>query len=172
MNLLKSVKVTTIFSSTSAAVGSTGPVAALSTAASSGGDSTTATGIPFGSTGLDMAGYDGVVFIATVTGSSAGANFLRAAWSAVSSTDAITNFTEYPTAHAKGGASASTVYDKLVLDVVRPVKRYIAAIVGVAATSEVVLDITAIQYVAGKSPVTSTSTGYFIGATATAVGTT
>ena len=171
MNLLRSVKVSTIFTSTSAAVGSTGPVAALSTAASSGGDSTTATGIPFGSTGLDMQGYDGVVFIASVTGSSAGPNFLRAAWSAVSSTDAITNFTEYPTAHVKGNSS-STVYDKLVLDVVRPVKRYIAAIVGVSATSEVVLDITAIQYVAGKSPVTSTSTGYFLSGTATAVGTT
>lgn len=171
MNLLKNVKVSTIFTSTAgASAGSTGPVAGLSTAGSSGGDSTTLTGIPFGSTGLDMQGYDGVVFIASVTGST-GVNFLRAAWSAVSSTDAITNFTEYPTAHVKGN-SASTVYDTVVLDVVRPVKRYIAAIVGVAATSEVVQNITAIQYLAGKAPVTSISTGYFLTGAATAVGTT
>ena len=172
MNLLKNIKVTTVYTSTSAAVGSTGPVAGLSTAGSSGGDSTTKTGIPFGSTGLDMAGYDGVVFIATVAGSSAGLNFLRAAWSAVSSTDAITNFTNYEKAYVTGGASASTVYDKIALDVYRPVKRYIAAIVGVAATSEVVLDITAIQYRGSKAPITSVSTGYFISAANTAVGTT
>lgn len=171
MNLLNNIKVTTVWSSTVAAAGTTGVALAVSTAGSSAGDSTTSGGFPFPSTGLDMAGYDGVVFISTVTGSSAGANALKAAWSALSSTDAATNFTDYPTAHVKS-ASASTVYDKLVLDVVRPVKRYIQAVVQLAATSEVLLDITAIQYRGSKAPITSTSTAYTIGGQYTAQGTT
>ena len=171
MNLLQSFKVSTVLTTTSGALGTTGIAVAVTTAGSSAGDSTTKGGFPFASTGLDMQGYDGVVFIGQSAGSSAGINSLFAAWSATSSTELSTTFTEYPTAHVKS-AAASTVYDTVILDVVRPVKRYINAIMQLAATSEVPVSITAIQYVAGKQPVTSTSTAYSVGGAVTAVGTT
>ncbi len=173
MNLLKNIKVTTIFSTTSGNLGTTGVAVAVSTAGSSGGDSTTRGGFPFPSTGLDMAGYDGVVFIAQAAGSSAGIGGLFAAYSSISSTELSTTFTEYPKAHVQGAnAAASTVYDTVVLDVYRPVKRYINATLQLAATSEVPVSIIAIQYRGSKAPITSVSTGYKIGGTKTVVGTT
>src|SRR3990167_3058195 len=172
MDFLSGIKVTTVLTSTSGNLGTTGIAVAVSTAGSSGGASTTAGGFPFASTGLDMAGYDGVIFIGQSAGSSAGINALFAGWHSNSSTELSTKFTEYPTAHAKGGAAASTIYDTLVLNVYRPVKRYINCVMQLAATSEVPVSITAIQYRAGKAPVTSTSTAYSVGGQASAIGTT
>ncbi|MCR4342020.1 MAG: hypothetical protein NUW01_19255, partial [Gemmatimonadaceae bacterium] len=155
MNLLNNFKITTIFSTTSGNLGTTGVAVAVSTAGSSGGDSTTKGGFPFPSTGLDMAGYDGVVFVAQAAGSSAGINALFASYHADTSTALSTTFTEYPKAHAKS-ASASTVYDTIALDVVKPVYRFINATMQLAATSEVPISIVAIQYRGSKAPITST----------------
>ena len=171
MNFLKSVKVSTVFSTTSGNLGTTGIAVAVSTAGSSGGDSTTKGGFPFASTGLDMSGFDGVVFVAQSAGSSAGIQALFAGYSTISSTSLSTTFTEYPSAHVKS-ASASTVYDAIVLDVYRPVYRYINAVMQLGATSEVPVSIIAIQYSGAKLPITSTSTAYNIGGSAIVVGTT
>lgn len=171
MNFLKNFKITSVWTSTSAATGTTGVAITVSTAGSSAGDSTTPGGFPFPSTGLDMAGYTGVTFLATIVGASTGTAVLKAAWSAKSSTDGSSNFTDYPTAHIVDGGG-STTYTKLVLDVVNPVKRYIQAVVQLGATSEVLLDITAIQYPGHKTPITNQSTSYLIGNTLTVVGTT
>ena len=173
MNLLSNIRVTTILTSTSGNLGTTGVAVAVSTAGSSGGDSTTRGGFPFPSTGLDMAGYDGVVFIAQSAGSSAGPGGLFASYSAVSSTSLSTTFTEYPKAHVQGtNSAASTVYETVVLDVVKPVYRYINATLQLAATSEVPVSIVAIQYRGSKAPITTASTAYLIGNGKTVVGTT
>jgi len=171
MNLLTSVKVSSVLSTTSGTLGSTGIAVAVSTAGSSGGDSTTKGGFPFASTGLDMSGYDGVVFVGISAGAVAATPCMFAAWSGVSSTSLSTTYTEYPTAHVQS-AGASTVFDVVVLDVVRPVKRYINAVLQLGATSEIPLGIIAIQYQSDKRPVTSTSTQYTISGAVTAIGTT
>ena len=172
MNLLKNIKVSTLWSSSAGQVGSsTGVAITVSTAGSSAGDSTTPSGFPIASTGLDMAGYDGVLFLATVTNVSTGVAVLKAAWSALSSTDGSSNFTDYPLAHVVSD-QGSTVYQKLALEVIKPVKRYIQAVVLANATSGcAVEDIVAIQYRYDKAP-TSQSTSYFAAGAYTALGTT
>src|SRR5258706_14971676 len=142
MNLLPTVAVKNIWSSTSAAVGSTGD-AAGTTAGSTQGDSTTIGGFPFTSTGIDMQGYDGVVFKADIAGSSG--SVLKATFSNLSSTVSSTSWTDFPSAYVASGTE-STAFHSLVLDVVRPTKRFVTATVQVPSSSAVVLSVTAIQY--------------------------
>lgn len=169
MNLLNNVKVSHIFSSTAAATGSTGDAAAVSTAGSSGDGTTTKGGFPYFSTGLDMAGYEGVTFIATAANTTTWS--LNAFYNDLSSTTASISWTAFPKAY-KQGVTGSTVMDSIVLDLVNPTHRFVAVSVQLPNTSSVPLDVTAIQYGPAKRPVTSTSTGYFVSATNTVVGTT
>lgn len=171
MNFLKNVRVTTIFTTTSGTLGTTGDAVAESTAGSSGDGTTTKGGFPFYSTGLDMSGFEGVAFIATMQGTSAAGATLKAVYSAVSSTVAGSAYTDFPTAYITT-ATASTVYDTLVLDLVRPTKRFVAAAVQLSATSATVAGIIAIQYGNEKNPVTSLSTAYSVGGVNTVVGAT
>ena len=105
---------------------------------------------------LDMAGWDGCCFIAAlgdVTASSALALTALGHTANAASGAAITG------AAASFTAGASDADSKLlVVDVVRPVKRYIYATLARADQNAVVNGIIAIRYRGAKSPVTQGST--------------
>jgi hypothetical protein len=158
MNLQPRVKVSTLFQSTSADPGSTGSASAMSTAGSSGGDSTTITGYPFSSTGIDMQGFDGVMFIANIAATSTSQHTLKAGFSRVSSTDAIANYVDLQGAYVSSPSSAAS---SLVLDVYRPTQRYLNATLLYPTSSGGPTSIVAVQYWGDKSPV-SNSTAYSV----------
>lgn len=105
---------------------------------------------------LDMAGYDGVCFIAMfgdVTASSVltltALGHTANAASGAAITGAVATFT----------AGASDADSKaIVVDVVRPVKRYVYATLARADQNAVVNGVLAIRYRGSKSPVTQGST--------------
>ena len=169
MNLLKNVKVSTIYSTTSGILGTTGTAADLSTAGSSGDGTTTKGGFPFASTGLDMSNFEGVMFIATVSGTTLFT--LKASGGNISSTAASTTYTDIPKAYIQS-ASVSTAYDTVVLDLVNPVYRFVTVTAQLPNTSQTLTGITAIQYGAFKSPQTSLSTAYLVSGAHTVIGTT
>lgn len=103
---------------------------------------------------VDMQGYDGVIFFATIATANAG-NYLKAQQADVS---AMTSAKDLAAKKIVAAANASVVW----LDIYRPTKRYLTAnIVRTAAT--VTGDIYAIQYSGVKLPETNLVTNKLIG---------
>lgn len=168
MNFLTNVTVSTIWSSTDGAIDSTGNGG--STVGNTGDGSTTKGGMnATASTGLDMSGYDGVCFIATVNNSSYAV--LKAGFSTVSSTVAASAWTDFGTAY-KQATFGSTVQGTIILDLYRPTQRYVSATSQVASSSGGTRSIVAIQYNADKLPKGAASTAYLVFGVNTVVGTT
>lgn len=159
MNLLENVKIVTLWTSTAVSVGSTG----------NGGSSGSFGANAFVSTGIDTAGYGGVLFVSNVANSSV--SQLSAAF-ASASTIAAGSWTALNSSATISGSGASTVFETLALDIPSHTQRYLAAAVGVPTTSGVLLSIHAILYGPTYAPVTGTSTAYFVLGAKTAPGTT
>jgi hypothetical protein len=105
------------------------------------------------STGVDMAGYEGVLFL--VSFGTAAANNIA---NAQQSTDNSTFADLLGTAVALGGASDEDQW----IDVYRPLERYVRCHLEIG-TSSTVENIWAIQYGARKLPVDNTTTGTIAG---------
>lgn len=131
-------------SSTAAFTGSTGDALGFSTAQ----------GFPFGSTVIDTAGFEGVMFTAIVVNSTYAALSALGGQSSGSSTgyNALTGSTVIA---STATASPSTVKFELVLDLYRPRNRWVAALASVPTTSGYPTAITAVLYGAKKEPPTN-----------------
>jgi hypothetical protein len=148
MNLLNNVKVITL-GGTTGGVGSTGD-AGLSTA----GAYIANGGFQTASTGIDTSGYGGVMFIATVYGSTISG--IHAGF-APNSSAAVTGWTDFSTNAGIFTATSSGV-QTLVLDLVKPVQRYVNATVFVGTSSGFINSLTAVLYSPDKAPVAAYST--------------
>ena len=105
------------------------------------------------SDGVDMAGFEGVIFM-TSFGTAAADNLANAQ----QSTDNSTFAALLGTAVAQGGASDEDVW----IDIYRPLERYVSLHVD-RGTSSTLESIWAIQYGARKLPVDNTTTGTIAG---------
>lgn len=96
-------------------------------------------------TTLDMAGYDGVIFSTSIAVANAGNYLMAEEGSTSTATDNLAD-----SGVGKGGSDA----DELVLEIHKPLKRYIRASI-VRGASTAADPIIAIQYKARKGPQTS-----------------
>jgi hypothetical protein len=104
------------------------------------------------STGIDMEGFQGVAFIASIIGTPTSAGFLLKAEECVSSA-----FSTALTGEIGGSAvnvTTAIADGFLILDVYRPTKRYVRAIMDRVTTDDEIGGILAFQYKASHSPVT------------------
>ena len=122
---------------------------------------------------LDMSGYDGVVWIATLTSntnSTGGYSILRHMHSdSTSTTDMVSCGTTSSTASCAIPASTATgVLDDtvLIVDVPKPLKRYVSAYLTKDSTNSVNCVIHGIQYQVHKGPITQPTSTYGVAGSA------
>lgn len=107
-------------------------------------DDTGSAGTAIDSTAVDMAGYDGVILFCTIATANAG-NYLSAQQGAASNgSDAATLLGSKTTVTADGGLA--------VLDVYKPLERYVRAQVIRAGANTAVGEIFALRYGKDKQP--------------------
>jgi hypothetical protein len=110
-------------------------------------DHTAAGTSPITGTGVDMAGYDGVLFLTSLSVANAG-NFMTAGHSDTDSAYAPTLAT----------VNSGTSDEDLFLDILHPVKRFVNVIVTVG-TSSTIESMWAIQYKGRSAPPVNTLSG-------------
>jgi hypothetical protein len=108
---------------------------------------------PITATGVDCAGYDGVMFLAQI-GTAADGNYLTAGFAAADS-----GYTPNTAARVISGTSPSQ--EILVLDILRPSARFVNAIMTLG-TSSTIVGIWAIRYRSRALPVTNTLSGTLV----------
>lgn len=102
---------------------------------------------------LDMAGYDGVIFVAALGDVTTGCVLtLAAQTNTANQTSGMASLTGTAT-YTAGATDADNTL--LVVDVIRPNKRYIRAALTRTTANAVVDGIFAIQYIAATKPVTA-----------------
>lgn len=116
-------------------------------------DHSTAATSAVNSTGVDMSGYEGVIFI-TSFGTAAANNTINAAQGADNSTD----WEDLTGTSVTSGTSDEDVW----IDVYRPTDRYVRC-EAARGTSSTLESIWAIQYGARKAPVDNTTSGTITG---------
>ena len=116
-------------------------------------DHSTAATSAVNSTGVDMSGYEGVLFI-TSFGTAAANNTVNAAQGADNSADWVDL--------TGTSVSAGTSDEDVWIDVYRPTERYVR-LEAARGTSSTLESIWAIQYGPRKAPVDNTTTGTIIG---------
>ncbi|MDE2426789.1 MAG: hypothetical protein KGO96_12880 [Elusimicrobia bacterium] len=101
---------------------------------------------------VDMAGYDGVLFVAALGDvTDASVLTLKAQDNSVNSTTGMADITGATT----GAITASTNSDQLlIVDVYRPQKEFVRAVLTRTAQNAVINSIVAIQYRSSRGPVT------------------
>lgn len=169
MDLLGTSKLIAIHSSTSAFTGSTGDASGTTAGSTSGGTGqSTAGGYITASTGVDLSGYSGVLFTATVTNATAATIF--AGFSTVGTTAAVTGWTRLGGALAGvATTSPTTTYFTSALDVVNPMQRYLNLNVQIPTSSAIVTSMSALLYGAHTNPAVQPTN---LGGKNTVVGTT
>lgn len=105
---------------------------------------------PITATGVDCAGYDGVMFLAQITVANDN-NYLTAGFAA-----ADTGYTPNTSARVVSGTSPSNEF--MVLDILRPSARWVNAIMTLG-TSSAIVGIWAIRYRSRALPVTNAVAG-------------
>jgi len=108
-----------------------------------------------GSSVIDMEGYDGVVFVGSLSVGHAANNYIKGQQGTTSTT---TNFADLLGTKIQSTASALQLW----LDIYRPRERFVRAVV-IRATSSVIYPMWAIQYNGSKMPIDNTTAGTIIG---------